>query len=128
MRIVCQQTSLMKYHAVFVIFEKAAKFLNCRLLQIIGGALRVKGTPILISVHSKHLYVLFNFRRFEIKSQDSKRIIACTASGSSYRPLGTPSDSLQPRKSYTFIAKYEREKMRPNQDFDKSCQLIVKTA
>ena len=42
MRIVCQQTILMKYHALFVIFEKAAKFINCRLLQIIGGALRIK--------------------------------------------------------------------------------------
>ena len=30
----------MKYHALFVIFEKGAN-LNCRLLQIIGGALRV---------------------------------------------------------------------------------------
>ena len=26
-RIVCQQTILMKFHALFVIFEKAAKFL-----------------------------------------------------------------------------------------------------
>ena len=26
MRIVCQQTILMKYHALFVVFEKAAKF------------------------------------------------------------------------------------------------------
>ena len=26
MRIVCQQTILMKYHALFVIFEKAEKF------------------------------------------------------------------------------------------------------
>ena len=34
MRIVFQQTILMKYHALFA-------FLNCRLLQIIGGALRV---------------------------------------------------------------------------------------
>ena len=42
MRIVCQQTIFMKYHALFVIFEKAAKFFGCRLLQIIGGALRVK--------------------------------------------------------------------------------------
>ena len=42
MRIVCQQTILMKYHALFVIFEKSGKLLNCRLLQIIGGALRVK--------------------------------------------------------------------------------------
>ena len=31
----------MKYHALFVIFEKSAKILNCRLLQNIGGALRV---------------------------------------------------------------------------------------
>ena len=41
MRIVCQQTILMKYHALFVIFEKNVKILNCRLLQIIGGALRL---------------------------------------------------------------------------------------
>ena len=41
MRIVCQQTILMKYHALFVIFEKSGKICNCRLLQIIGGALRV---------------------------------------------------------------------------------------
>ena len=33
---------LMKYHALFVIFEKTAKFEICSLLQIIGGALRVK--------------------------------------------------------------------------------------
>ena len=26
MRIVCQQTILMKYHALFIVFEKAAKF------------------------------------------------------------------------------------------------------
>ena len=37
MRMICQQTILMKYHALLVIFEKAAK-----LLQIIGGALWVK--------------------------------------------------------------------------------------
>ena len=43
MRIVCQQTILMKYHALFVSFEKSGKIINCRLLQIIGGALRVKG-------------------------------------------------------------------------------------
>ena len=42
MRIVCQQTILMKY-TLFVIFEKAAKFEIFRLLQIIDGALRVKG-------------------------------------------------------------------------------------
>ena len=36
---------LMKYHTLFVIFEKATKFdkiWNCHLLQIIGGALRFK--------------------------------------------------------------------------------------
>ena len=43
MRIVCQQTILMKYHALFVIFEKVAKF-YWRLLQNIGGALRAKST------------------------------------------------------------------------------------
>ena len=41
MRIVCQQTILMKY-ALLVIFEKAEKKnWNCCLLQIIGGTLRV---------------------------------------------------------------------------------------
>ena len=42
MRIACQQTILMKYHALFIIFEKSGKILNCRLLQNIGAALRVK--------------------------------------------------------------------------------------
>ena len=32
----------MKYHVLFVNFEKSGKICNCRLLQIIGGALRVK--------------------------------------------------------------------------------------
>ena len=45
MRIVCQQTILMKYHALFVIFEeKNSKIWNCRLLQIKGGALRVNAS------------------------------------------------------------------------------------
>ena len=44
MRIVCQQAILMKYHALIVIYEKALKFEIC-LLQIIGGALRVKMNP-----------------------------------------------------------------------------------
>ena len=39
MRIVCQQTILIKYHALFI---KSGKIWNCRLLQIIGGALLVK--------------------------------------------------------------------------------------
>ena len=42
MRIICQQTIPMKYHALFVIFKKKGKIFNCRLLQIIGGTLRVK--------------------------------------------------------------------------------------
>ena len=40
MRVVCQQTILMKYYTLFVIFEKG-KILNFRLLQIIGDALWV---------------------------------------------------------------------------------------
>ena len=32
----------MKYHAIFVIFEKSSNIFNCRLLQIIGGTLWVK--------------------------------------------------------------------------------------
>ena len=42
MRIVCQQTILMKYHILLVILKKRGKIGNCRLLQIIGGALRAK--------------------------------------------------------------------------------------
>ena len=42
MRIVCQQTILMKNHALFIIFEKSGKIWNCRLLQNIGGPLMVK--------------------------------------------------------------------------------------
>ena len=40
MRIVCQQTILMKYHALFVIFEKAAKFeivVCCKLYVALYG-------------------------------------------------------------------------------------------
>ena len=35
----------MKYHALFVIFEKSGKIFNWRLLQIIGDALRIKTYP-----------------------------------------------------------------------------------
>ena len=42
MRIVLQQTILMKYHALFVfVFDKAAQISNC-LLQIIDGPLWAK--------------------------------------------------------------------------------------
>ena len=39
----------MKYHALLVIFEKSRKIWNCRLLQIIGGALRVNRYVTLMS-------------------------------------------------------------------------------
>ena len=38
---------LMKYHALFVIFEKAIKIWNCRLLQIVGPTLRSKYVSVL---------------------------------------------------------------------------------
>ena len=44
MRIVCQQTILMKYHALLVIFEKAAKFEIVVCCELFGGALRVNLT------------------------------------------------------------------------------------
>ena len=40
MRIVCQQTIPMKYHALFIIFEKAAKFemvVCCKLYVVLYG-------------------------------------------------------------------------------------------
>ena len=58
MRIVCQQTILIKYHALFVIFEKSIKIWNCRLLKIIGGALRVMEKEC-FRVHTvNHKYVI----------------------------------------------------------------------
>ena len=45
MRIVFQQTSLMKYHVLFVIFEKAAKFeivICCKLLVALYGLMAIK--------------------------------------------------------------------------------------
>ena len=50
MRIVCKQTILMKYHALYVIFEKAEK--NCRLLQNIDGALRVNNRLVLTCIQN----------------------------------------------------------------------------
>ena len=41
----------MKYHALFVIFEKRQK-LNCRPLQVIGGDLRIK--LVICLVHVRH--------------------------------------------------------------------------
>ena len=56
MRIVCQQTIIMKYHALFVIFKKTGQKFNCRLLQIIGGALRVMWLVWIMSV-----VIMWNF-------------------------------------------------------------------
>ena len=50
MRIDCQQTILMKYHALFVIFEKAAKFEIVVCCIIIGGALRANSFPAYLEV------------------------------------------------------------------------------
>ena len=56
MRIVCQQTILMKYHALFVSFEKKnSKIWNCRLLQIIDGAL---------GVYHQFKYLLWVFTKY----------------------------------------------------------------
>ena len=55
MRIICQQTILMKYHALFVAFLKSRKIWNCRLLQILGGALWIK--LILSKIRTKNQYV-----------------------------------------------------------------------
>ena len=65
MRIVCQQTILMKYHALFVIFEKRGKFWNCHLLQIFGGALRVNALLQL-------LLKLEHCKRFKAKRHPTK--------------------------------------------------------
>ena len=57
-RIVCKQTILMKYHALFVIFEKNSKIWNCHLLQIIGGALGVNTET---NCAQQKKYELFSF-------------------------------------------------------------------
>ena len=50
MRIVCQQTILMKRRALFVFFIlwKSSKICNCRLLQIVCGTLWVNFLPIIV--------------------------------------------------------------------------------
>ena len=75
MRIVCQQTILMKYHALFVIFEKSSKICNCRLLQIIGGPLRVKATKVHIKQIREHTAIfiigenIFNHGQIQRRGQ-----------------------------------------------------------
>ena len=52
----------MKYHALFAIFEKKnGKIFNCRLLQIIGGALRVKDMKIISSVYTGYAIKIIPF-------------------------------------------------------------------
>ena len=76
MGIVCQQTILIKYHALFVIFEKAAKFeINCCLLQIIGGALWVNTVPLLSLEPAPHQPLKVYFCQ-ELLSTDP-RFIQC---------------------------------------------------
>ena len=60
MRIVCWQTILMKYHALFVIFEKSSKIWNGCLLQIIGGALWVE------EIKRRKSYSFKNYARLNI--------------------------------------------------------------
>ena len=56
MRIVCQQMIVMKYHALSVIFEKkSSKIWNCRLLLIVGGALRVNDGTIMFLYEQCHV-------------------------------------------------------------------------
>ena len=64
MRIVSQQMILMKYHALFVILEKNNKLWQCRLLQIIDGALRVNG--ITVYSHTFWKFLFFFFLYFEL--------------------------------------------------------------
>ena len=47
----------MKYHALFVIFEKVAKIFNRRLLQIIGGALRVNSFQKFVQEHYQSKFI-----------------------------------------------------------------------
>ena len=65
MRIVCQQTILMKYHALIIgYFWKSGKTGNGHLLQIIGGALRVNASGSIYTqiVHFDPLEQLFLMR------------------------------------------------------------------
>ena len=52
----------MKYHALFVIFEKVKKKLNCLLLQISGGALRVNSS-VNYNLQQETLYPAGSFRK-----------------------------------------------------------------
>ena len=69
----------MKYHALFVIFE-SIKILNCRLLQIIGGALWVKGFlcgGVEGLGHVKFRIFLQNFRSLS----DPNNLVICISIG-----------------------------------------------
>ena len=62
----------MKYHTLFVIFGKTAKFLNCRLLQIISGALWVKAITnsfeLLVALFKSSIVQHFDLRNLQVAS------------------------------------------------------------
>ena len=67
MRIVCQQMILMKYHALFVIFEKAAKFevvVCCKLWVALYGLRWIipdlLSGPLVKSVYQKTILLFLN--------------------------------------------------------------------
>ena len=64
----------MKYHALFVIFEKNGKIWSCRLLQIVGGALRVKGAAWYGSI-------LFAMKAAKVPRQTRKQTALVTNDG-----------------------------------------------
>ena len=64
MRIVCKQTILMKYHALFVIL-KMRQSLNCRLQQNIGDALWVKPDDDFLLIQSTSDSLLINLPNYD---------------------------------------------------------------
>ena len=78
MRIVCQQTIINKYHALFVIIEKSGKIFNCRLLQIIGGALETHRTN-LHFVQYKRMRICSNHSAWDYKTDPNIAIISIDA-------------------------------------------------
>ena len=63
MRIICQQTIIIKCHALLVIFEKAAKFeIAVYCMQIINGALWVNSLP--ASDFLLHLLINFAYSQY----------------------------------------------------------------
>ena len=65
MRIVCQQTILMKYHALFVIFEKAAKFKIAAKfeIRIYSWSILTLKAPIMTAAGDKFCNIFPNFQK-----------------------------------------------------------------